>query len=116
MNYSLHFEKNLSASLSRQDARLENIYSRVLDYCVRAGFISKESMRASNPRFVWLQETIRKNIMSLSLLQQIIIDCAEPALSLDEVNNDVDEKAKLIIREIAKKILDSSPDFSADCL
>ncbi|GAM58168.1 hypothetical protein JCM19231_1549 [Vibrio ishigakensis] len=54
--------------------------------------------------------------MSLSLLQQIIIDCAEPALSLDEVNNDVDEKAKLIIREIAKKILDSSPDFSADCL
>ena len=112
MNRQDHFETSLTACLSAPELKKENIRLTVLNHCVEAGFITQDEMRNENPRYTWLKEVIERNIMSLSLLEQIILDLHEPAKTLNELYNDVDEKADLIIRGIAKKILDSSSEFS----
>ena len=106
-----HFESSLSTKLSTPESRLENIRLTVLNHCVKAGFISKEEMMGDNPRFIWLQEVIHKNIMSLSLLQQLIVDVHNPAETLGEVESEVDVQTELIIKDIAQRILASSPAF-----
>ncbi|MEZ8650814.1 hypothetical protein AB6D92_17730 [Vibrio splendidus] len=111
MNQLDHFEGSLAASLSTPESKLKNIRLTVLNHCVKAGFISKEEMKDENPRFIWIKEVIHKNIMSLSLLQQLIVDANESAETLDEVDSEVGVQAELIIKDIAQRILASSPAF-----
>nr|WP_229649990.1 hypothetical protein [Vibrio splendidus]MCC4882336.1 hypothetical protein [Vibrio splendidus] len=111
MNQSDHFESSLSANLSTPESKLNNIRLTVLNHCVKAGFISEEEMKDETPRFIWIKEVIHKNIMSLSLLQQLIVDVYEPAETLGEVDSEVGVQAELIIKDIAQRILASSPAF-----
>ncbi|MGR5321158.1 hypothetical protein [Vibrio sp. DNB22_19_1] len=91
---------------------MENIRLTVLNHCVKAGFITQGDMRSDNPRYIWLEEVIGRNIISLSLLEQVIVDLHEQEKTLDEVSSEVDEQVEVIIKDIAKKILASSSEFS----
>lgn len=103
------FKKKIAVALAGATIKAEQINQAVFNYCVDAGFITSEDQMLNSKRYKWLLEVVNRNILSLSLLEQIILDVSEPSIP-SEVQTEVDAKAALIIKDIAKRIMDSAPE------
>lgn len=110
MNNNNSFENRLAATLAAPEPKAIQIHQAVLSHCVEVGFITKEEQQANSERYLWLIEVVERNILSLSLLEQIILDVSEPSCPA-EVRTEVDAKAAAIINDIAKRIMKSAPEY-----
>ena len=107
------FEQKLTTLLSVNEKKNTQIRDAVVQHCFNANFILASDKQMNTARFKWLNEVIQNNIHGLSLLQQIIVDTADIS-DLADLKDDIDEKAALIVKDIAKRVMLSTCEYPSD--
>lgn len=107
------FENKLATILSANEKKNTQIREAVIQHCFNANFITTLDKQTNSARFKWLSEVIQNNIDGLSLLKQIIVDIADIS-DLADLKDDIDEKAALVIKDIAKRVMQGTCEYPSD--
>lgn len=110
MKNNKQFEAKVAGALSAKNEKFTQIRKVVFHHCLNAGFMAVEDEPNNSACFQWLSEVLERNIRSLSLLEQIFLDTCEPS-GIAAVQDEVDAKAAAIIKDIAKRIMASAPEY-----
>lgn len=98
------FESKLINTLCEKDRYKSLIKINVFNKCVRADVLSNNDRECYTQEYRWFESVFESSYKSLSLLETIMINTFNPS-SLQEVDSDVKQKVKEIIKELSAKII-----------
>ncbi|HCG9257287.1 TPA: hypothetical protein NJ920_004296 [Vibrio parahaemolyticus] len=100
------FNKRFANALATPELKTKQIELTVFKHCIESGFLSTEDKENNSPLYQWYQRVLELNLQSLNLLDQVILDEGS-SIRMGEVQIEIEAKAASIVRDLAKRILES---------